>query len=257
MEIIAHRGFSARAPENTLAAIRAALDAGADAVEWDMHAAACGTPVLIHDPTLERTTDGTGTVVEHTAEALRALDAGGWFHPDFAGEPVPTFAEALALTEPAGVTVYAEVKGCRDPGDLDRMARTVRQAGMASRTVFISLDFGLVDHLARVAPEARVGYVVDRRERMDDALARARPLGQRGVVDPDRRFVLREPDLVGRIRSQGNDVAVWTVDDPDEAEALVRAGVRRLTTNRVTDLLRWREARNPEARPRGARPGEG
>ena len=243
LQIIAHRGFSARAPENTLAAIRAGLDAGADAVEWDMHVAACGTPVLLHDATLERTTNGSGAVAETPLEALRTLDAGTWFDPAFAGEPIPTFVEALEEVGPYGATVYAEVKGIRGEEDLDRMVREVAEAGMRERTVFISLDFDMVDGIAARDPEVRVGYVVARLRQFQDAVGRARSLGPRGLVDLDHRLVLDDPLLPPRARAQGVGVAVWTVDDPGEAETLFRSGIRRFTTNQVEALVRWRASR--------------
>lgn len=243
LEIIGHRGFSARAPENTLAAIRLALEAGADAVEWDMHVAACGTPVVIHDATLERTTDGEGDVARIPWDRLRTLDAGSWFHPDFAGEPIPRFRDALGEVAPYGATVYAEVKGIRELGDLDRMVSEVAAARMVEHTVFISLDFSLVDELAHRAPRCRMGYVVSRHQQFQDALGRARRLRGRGLVDLGHRMVLEDPDLVPRARAQGVDVAVWTVDDPGEADLLAKAGVRRFTTNQVEALLRWRRTR--------------
>lgn len=243
LEIIGHRGFSARAPENTLSALRMALDAGADAVEWDVRVAACGTPLLIHDDTLERTTDGQGAVAEQPAESLRRLDAGAWFGPSFAGERIPTLREALAEVAPHGASVYSEVKACRGEEDLERMARTVREAGLEARTIFISLDFDIVDRLAALATACRMGYVVARHGQFQDALARARRLGRRGLVDLGHQLVLEDPDLVPRARAQGVDVAVWTVDDVVEAEELAEAGVRRFTTNQVEALVRWRAAR--------------
>ncbi|HSM06804.1 MAG TPA: glycerophosphodiester phosphodiesterase family protein [Longimicrobiales bacterium] len=243
LQIIAHRGFSARAPENTLAAVRAGLQAGADAVEWDLHVAACGTSVLIHDATLDRTTDGTGAVADRPLTALRELDAGSWFHADFAGERLPTFAEALAEVGPYGATVYPEIKGIREPADLDRMLREVAEAGMRERTVFISLEFDLVDEIAARDPDVRVGYVVAKLQQFQDAVGRARRLGSRGLVDLDHHLVLDDPLLPPRARAQGVDVAVWTVDTPEEAETLARSGVRRFTTNQVEALVRWRATR--------------
>ena len=95
IEIIGHRGYAARAPENTLMSLEAALTAGARAVEFDVHVASCGTPVIIHDDVLDRTTDGSGPVSGQTVEQLRTLDAGSWFDPEFAGERIPTLADAL------------------------------------------------------------------------------------------------------------------------------------------------------------------
>ena len=95
--VIGHRGAAARAPENTLAGLRRARELGAAWVEFDVMLTADRVPVLIHDETLERTTTGRGEVARHTAAEIRALDAGGWFAPEFAGERVPTLAEAVAL----------------------------------------------------------------------------------------------------------------------------------------------------------------
>jgi glycerophosphoryl diester phosphodiesterase len=238
IEVIAHRGFSAQAPENTLAALRAALAGGADAVEWDVHVAACGTPVLFHDETLDRTTDGVGPLADRDFTELRGLDAGSWFDPAFAGEPIPSFAEALELIGPSEATVYPEVKGFRRPEDLDAMARTVLELGMLDRVVFISLDFDAVDRLSLAHP--RVGYVVARASDVPAALSRASRLDRPGLLDLDYRLLLEEPDLVGRIRNTGSDVAVWTVDRVREADALAGIGVRRITTNRVASMVRWR-----------------
>ena len=95
--MVAHRGASAEAPENTLAAFRLALQQGAPAVECDVHLSADGCPVVIHDETVDRTTNGKGAVVGLTRAALRGLDAGSWRGPRFAGEPIPTLEEALEL----------------------------------------------------------------------------------------------------------------------------------------------------------------
>ena len=115
-EIIAHRGYSARAPENTLAAIDAAVRAGADAVEWDVQIASCGTPVLFHDAHLGRTSNGVGPVRRRTLGQLRLLDAGSWFSAEFAEERIrgavmvdylfPSFRNVLDLA--VGITKWKE-----------------------------------------------------------------------------------------------------------------------------------------------------
>lgn len=248
MEIIGHRGYSARAPENTLASVRLALEAGADAVEWDIHVAACGTPVLLHDAGLERTTDGSGPVRTWSLEQLRRLDAGSWYAPAFRGEPIPTLAEALEEIRPFGATAYVEVKGYRGPGDLSRMIHIVRELGMSHQVVFISLDFDTVDRLAVHDREGRTGYVVDLHQRFQDALGRARTRPDRSLVDLAHTLVLEDPLLVPRVRAQGVDVAVWTVNDVDEARRLAEAGVRRFTTDEVERLVAWR-ARESRRRP--------
>jgi glycerophosphoryl diester phosphodiesterase len=238
-EIIAHRGYSARAPENTLAAIEAALLAGADAVEWDVHVAACGTAVLIHDATLGRTTNGVGPVRRRTLAQLQALDAGSWFGPDHVGERIPSLAQALARVKGRVGRVYTEVKGYRELEDLDRMVRVTRDADLLYDTVFIAIDWGVVERIAGQDDTVGIGYIVDERHRFDEALERA-SASARALLDVDHRIVLAEPALIDAARARDVEVAVWTVDDPSEADRLVQAGVTRLTTNQVERLLRWR-----------------
>jgi glycerophosphoryl diester phosphodiesterase len=238
-EIIAHRGYSARAPENTLAAVEAALRAGADAVEWDVHVAACGTPVLIHDAALGRTTNGVGPVRRRTLAQLQALDAGAWFSADFAGERIPSLAQALDRVKGRVGRVYTEVKGYRELEDLDRMVRIVRDADLLYDTVFIAMDWGILERIAGQSDTVGIGYIVEERSRFEEAVERA-SASPRALVDLDHRLVLAEPSLVATARARDVEVAVWTVDDVDEARRLVEAGVTRLTTNQVERLLNWR-----------------
>jgi glycerophosphoryl diester phosphodiesterase len=239
-EIIAHRGYSAVAPENTLVAVERALQAGADAVEWDVHVASCGTPVLIHDASLGRTTNGFGPVRRRSLSQLQALDAGSWFDMAYSGEPIPSLAAALDLVKGRIGRVYTEVKGYRELEDLDRMARIVRDADLAYDTVFISMDWGILDRIAGQDPTVGIGFIVEDRARWDEALERATPM-ERAILDVDARILLAEPDLVAQARSRAIDVAVWTVDDPGEAELLRSAGVTRITTNQVERLVEWRD----------------
>ena len=239
-EIIAHRGYSARAPENTLAAMEAAIRAGADAVEWDVQVASCGTPVLFHDPHLGRTTNGVGPVRRRTLSQLQALDAGAWFAGSFAGERIPSLAEALERVRGRVARVYCEIKGYRELEDLDRMVSVTRSLGMLESTVFISLDWLTLDRVAGQASTATVGYIVDRPERFSEALGKA--LGKRGaILDLDHRLVLEDPFLAARTRARGVDAAVWTVNDPQVASALADVGIARFTTDEVETLLSWRE----------------
>lgn len=251
MEIIGHRGYAARAPENTLVSLRMALEAGADAVEWDVRVADCGTPVLFHDATLQRTSDGSGPIRERSLRQLKELDAGSWFDPAFARERIPSLQEALEEVRPFGVTAYVEVKGYREPDDLDTMARIGRALGMSHQVVYISLDFDIVDRVAGLDPHARVGYVVDRHQRFQDALGRARTLGRRALLDLGHTLVLEDPLLVPRSHAQDVDVAVWTVNRVAEADVLADAGVRRFTTDEVETLVAWRAGLPSPRPPRG------
>jgi glycerophosphoryl diester phosphodiesterase len=239
-EIIAHRGYSARAPENTLAALTRAIEAGADAIEWDVQLTACGTPVVIHDETLERTSEGRGPVRAHTLEQLRALDFGRWFGPEFTGERIPTLAEALELTRGRVGRVYTEIKAGAEPDEVDRILQLVREADRIDDNVFISFDWGTLARIAEREERARIGYILDRPQRFDEALERASS-DERSILDLDHRIVLTEPALARRSVERGVPVAVWTVNDAVHAEILRHAGVTRFTTNRVEELIAWRD----------------
>jgi glycerophosphoryl diester phosphodiesterase len=240
LEIIAHRGYSARAPENTLSSVERAIAAGADAVEWDIHVTADGTPVLFHDEDLPRTSDGSGLIRDHTLDELRAFDVGRWFAPEFAGERIASLAEALARVKGRVGRVYTEVKGWREDADLDRILSVVRAAGVSGH-VFISLEWTALEHVARADPKATIGYIVESHERFDAALERATG-DPRALLDLDRRLILERPALATRALDLGIPLAVWTVNSPAEAERLRAAGVTRFTTDQVETLLAWRAA---------------
>lgn len=242
VEIIAHRGFSAEAPENTVAALLAGVDAGADAVEFDLHTAGDGTPVLLHDESLRRTTNGRGRVTDLSADELASLDAGRWFADDFAGEPVPTLEAALAAVADPAIRVYAELKGHRRIEDLGGVVETVRAAGRMGSTVFISMDWTALDYVRQLEPHALLGYIVDKRSRAEDALARAAG-DARALLDFDARILLSHPRWAERAVERDIALATWTVDSVDDARALLEMGVPRITTNRVRDLVRWRDGR--------------
>ena len=242
VEVIAHRGYSARAPENTLAALRLAVEAGADAVEFDLHVTADGEPVLFHDFTLERTSTGRGRLDALELDALRALDVGSWFRASFAGERVATLTEALELLArhrwPGGPIrrVYPEIKGWREDGDAARVVDVLRTTGWSDAACVISLDWDVLERVRGHDRELQLGLVFDDDRLFDSALELAAGDG-RTIVDPDYRLLLARPERVREARDQDVDVACWTVNDVASARRLVDLGVRRLTTNEV-DLIK-------------------
>jgi glycerophosphoryl diester phosphodiesterase len=238
-EIIAHRGFSARAPENTLSAMEAALDTGVESVEFDLRAAACGTPVLFHDPMLGRTTNGVGPLQRRPLPHLKALDAGSWFSPDFSGERVPTQEEALANLKGRVYRVYQDIKGYREIEDLDRMVSITRDAGMADATVFVSSDWVIMNRLRRIAPDIQQAYLVENPENLPEALDRAIVDGG-SPLDVEIGTALANPEGIREALREGVEVMAWTVDDPAQASAALEMGISRLTTNEVERLLAWR-----------------
>lgn len=239
MEIIAHRGYSARAPENTLAALDAAVGAGADAVEFDIRTAGDGTPVLFHDKMLSRTTNGVGPLRRRTLGQLKGLDAGAWFSPEFAGESIPSLQEALEALAGRVRGIYAEVKGFREMEDINRMVRIVRDLELLGETVFIAMNWTLLDRMRSTEPDVAIGYIVDDVEVAGEALDRAAG-DARALVDFEAGLLLDDPGLAEDAHAREIPTAVWTVDDVEDAGRLHETGVERITTNEVETLLDWK-----------------
>ena len=238
IEIIGHRGYAAQAPENTLVSIEAALTAGARAVEFDVRVACCGTPVVIHDETLDRTTDGEGPVSGQTVERLRMLDAGAWFDPTFAGERIPTLGETLDQVTDRAHHIYPEVKGVREPSDVDGMVGLVRDRKMCDRTTFISIDWSILERVRARDAAIRIGFIVVTADLFDEALSLA-AADPAAILDLNHEIALHHPSLVQRAKDEGVGVVTWTVNEPDEATRLRQAGVTGFTTDRVDRLLAW------------------
>lgn len=218
--------------------IDAALTSGARAVEFDVRVARCGTPVVFHDETLDRTTDGDGPVADYTIDQLRTLDAGSWYDPRFAGERIPTLSEALDLVGGRAEHVYPEVKGIRESSDIDRMLGLVRDRALIDRTTFISIDWSILERVRAQNAEIRVGFIVVSADLFDDALllAAADPIA---ILDLNQEIVLDDPSVVRRANDEGIDVVTWTVNEPHEATRLRQAGVTGFTTDHVGRLLTW------------------
>ena len=241
LQIIAHRGYSANAPENTLAAFGAAVEAGVEAVEFDVRTAACGTPVLFHDPMLGRTTNGVGPLKRRPLGQLKVLDAGSWFGPQFAGEPIPTLEESLAFLSGNVTQVYQDIKGYREMEDLDRMVEITRNVGMAEATVFLSSDWVILNRLRQVAPEIRRAYLTGEPATLSNALDRA-VVDDGSMMSVEIGLALDYPESIREAVDAEVELVTWTVDDPEQAEQARAAGIYRITTNKVEELLGWRSS---------------
>jgi glycerophosphoryl diester phosphodiesterase len=220
--VIAHRGASAHAPENTLAAARRAVVAGADAIECDVHRTRDGELVVIHDRDLRRTTDaqrvfpgrGPCRVADFTLAELKRLDAGSWFGALFAGEPIPTLREWAAEIGPAA-DLLIEMKRPRDyyPGiELDlaaelRTAPALAAAVAQRRVVVQSFDHTWVRRFRELVPDVAVGLLCERSPGAD-AIERARRYAHH--VNPAVGAVDRL--TVSRLRDAGLGVSVWTAN---------------------------------------------
>ncbi|MGR3802947.1 glycerophosphodiester phosphodiesterase [Marinibacterium profundimaris] len=149
--LVAHRGASRWAPENTFPALRKAVDMDAQVIEFDIRESADGVLYVMHDEKLDRTTDGTGPFHALSSAEIDALDAGRWFGAEFEGTRVPQFDAYLDAIAQAGLEAYAEVKWC----DCDRAAAIIREAGMQDRTFTFSFEAEMRAWMRRAAPEIR------------------------------------------------------------------------------------------------------
>lgn len=235
---VAHRGYSAVAPENTLPALAAGVLAGATFIEFDVRTSADGVPVVIHDRTVDRTTDGTGEVGELTRAEIVGLDAGSWFSPAYAGIGVPLLTEVLDLLEPAAgrVELLLEIKSPATVGQVELIFAQVGERGLLARTVVQSFDPEVVRLAGEVAPEVRRGLL---RHGFDDQqVTVAKELGL-DFCNPRLAAVLEDPGLVAELRENGVRVMPWTANDPQQWPALVDAGVAGLITDHTGTLTGW------------------
>lgn len=239
--VIAHRGFSLRAPENTLPAFRLALASGADLVELDYHHSRDGVPVVIHDATLDRTTDATNRwseakigVSTRTAAEIGTLDAGRWFAPHFAGTSVPTLEEAVRLIQASNTTLI-ERKG----GDPATLVRGLRANGWLRSVVVQSFDWDFVEQAHALAPELVLGALGPPSSRggrrLTDAEKALSPEFIEEIARRGARLIVwnRQVDAaaIALARDRGLRVWVYTINEPAEAEAMVRLGVEGIITD--------------------------
>jgi len=238
--VLAHRCGGALAPENTLAgvAVAASLDCGG--VEFDVMLSGSGSPVLIHDETLERTTDGRGCVAETPDDRLRQLDAGRWFGEGFEGERIPTLKQAADRCIALGLSVNLEIKPSR--GADEATGRVVASDALAlwanARVPPLLSSFSVVALSAAVkaAPALPRGLLVERVPA--DWLERCRRVGAVALHADARHLTF---DVVARMRDCGLRVAAYTVNDPSRAYELFGWGVDCVITDRP-DLVRTRDS---------------
>jgi len=249
VQCVAHRGFSAVAPENTLAAVRKAIEAGADGCEFDVRASRDGVAVLMHDAKVDRTTNAEGGVGTFTAEELQHLDAGSWKGEAFAGEPVPTLLQVLRAMKGTGCTAVVEVK---QDGIAKAVVDAVRGTAMGEATVVISFSDRALEDVHGLDPKIPCALLVG--GKMKGAVAEwAAHLAERaktcGATLLDLHHEMLSPELIADLNRRGLAVWCWTVNDPDQMKTLAAWGVEAVTTDRP-DLMaepRKRDRQNVNA----------
>lgn len=224
VQLMAHRGNSALAPENTLAAFAKALDSRPEWIELDVHLSADGQVVVMHDRTVDRTTNGTGALAELTLAQIKALEAGSWFGAEFAGELVPTLAEVVELVGDRS-RLNVEIKLAADnPGAPQQVVEVLRQGGVLAASMISSFDLEAVLEVRELTPEPALALITGRATDLD----RAR---EAGLPWLNLHAAATTEALLQQAREAGIAVTVWTVDSPAQMEHFASLGVEALCTN--------------------------
>ena len=233
--VCAHRGASGTHPENTLAAFREAIRLGVEMIEFDVGQTRDGHSVLLHDGAVDRTTGGSGEVGSLTLAEVRELDAGGWRGAEFAGERVPTLAEALELI-PSDIELNVHVKPYAP--DLAALVADVigqlRQA-RAPHNAFIASDHHVIQRVAALAPEWSTCYLAGMRK--DDYIDTSRQLGCL-ILQPRSSIVT--PEFVRRAHELAMRINVFCADTQEEMLRLMNLGVDGILTNYPARMLALR-----------------
>lgn len=232
-EIIAHRGASYDAPENTVASARLGWEQGADAVEIDIRVSADSRLIVLHDATTNRTTGRRGEIARLTAAEAQVRDAGTWKGARFAREKIPLLEDILAVL-PEGGRLVIEIKS--GPETVPLVAGVLANSGHALKQfVIIAFDPGVAAAAKQVLPACKVLRLASyepRKPELDlDALIRTSKAAGLDGLNLSRKWPIN-PAFVRRVHAEGLSLYVWTVDAPAEARKLAAAGVDGITTNR-------------------------
>jgi glycerophosphoryl diester phosphodiesterase len=231
--VCAHRGVSAHCPENTLVAIEEAVKIGAPMTEIDVRRTADGHIVLMHDETIDRTTNGCGAVADLTLEDICCLDAGSWKGEQFVGETVPTLADVLDVCQNGRMFLCIEIKQYPIAPDV---AALIEGCGMVDNTVVISFDFDCVCQVRQANPRIATGWLTAKIDPadLDDMLGRV--LAE-GIPVISALHTQVTPEVVDRCRLRGITLYAWTIDDEAEARRLAEMGVDVIASNRPGEIM--------------------
>lgn len=235
--IISHRGAAAIAPENTLSAVRIALDQGVDFVEVDLRLTVDGVPVLMHDSSVSRTTNGRGAVARYTLAELQELDAGSWFSAEYEGERVPTLEELIAELLPTQGGALLELKDDWTTDQVRPVVNLLRSHHLVNRVVLQSFNTVTLEALHEIGPE--FASVLLTRELDAETVELAAELSASGVGARLSRFD-SAPEAVVALQSLGIGTFVYTLNDEKRWREAATLGIDLIVTDDPLALAHWR-----------------
>ncbi len=228
--IIAHRGSSFTAPENTVASAQLAWQQQADAVEVDIYLSADNRVMVMHDGNTKRTTGQSFKISETTSEVLRTLDAGSWKNEQYKGEKIP-FLEEMIATVPKGRKMVIEIK-C-GPEVFPALEKIVKKCGKKKQLVFIAFNWETIVKAREIFPKNSCYWLSSSAPAVQEKIGEAAKFKLDGL-NLNNKIV--DEATVTKAKAAGLEMLSWTVDDPQEVKRLVGLGVTGITTNRP-DLI--------------------
>ena len=222
--IMAHRGASADSPENTMIAVKKALEYGADYSEIDVHQTKDGKIILMHDETLDRTTSGEGHVWDQTWEKIRLLDAGSWFGEMFTGEPVPSLEEIIQFAS-GRIKLNIEIKISREEPDLvSKVVEIIHKYDFIDKCIVTSFDRKAVEKVKKIDHRIQTGFIFGK-DYPEDVFS-----GNWEVLSCNYQIV--DEEFIKKARENKKNIYVWTVDRKNEMLRLIDLKVDAIITNK-------------------------
>ena len=226
--VIAHRGASRAAPENTLSSMKKAIEFGADFAECDVFQTKDGEIVLFHDEEMERTTGKGGMIWDYTLAELKELDAGSWFSEEFKGEPIPTLRQVIQLCK-GKIKLNIEVKiSGNDPDIAQKVVDIIRSENIGKECMVTSFEKPVIKKIKELAPDLITGFIFDE-EHPPDIFE-----GNWEYVCSKRNIV--DEAFVKEAKQKEKKIFVWTVNYPAEMKKFIDLGVDGIITD-VPDVL--------------------
>ena len=226
--IVGHRGASGYAPENTLPSFEKALACGANMIEFDVHLSKDDHLVVIHDPSVDRTTNGSGLIREMTLKQIKKLDAGSWFSPEFKGVTIPTFEETVNLIK-GRAKFQIEIKNSdlyKDKELEEKLVKAVYDSGIREDSIITSFKFSSIKKIKEIDSRIRVALIFDNnpKDPWEDICS------IRGeVLNPKWTWITSEK--VQKAHDKGILICTWVVNDIDKMRHLLALGVDGITTD--------------------------
>jgi len=229
--IIAHRGSSFAAPENTVAAAKLAWEQNADAVELDIHLSKDNQIMVMHDSNTKRTTGQSYPISETHSDILRTLDAGSWKNDQYKGEKIP-FLEEMIATVPSAKKMVIEIKCGIEV--LPALQQVVKRCGKNDQLIFIAFDWETILATKQLFPSNACYWLSSSASEVSVKIGEA---AQKGLDGINLNNKIVDQETVKKVKELGLEILSWTIDDPEEAKRLIQLGVTGITTNRP-DLIR-------------------